>query len=275
LNSIRNVEAKSKRRACVGEEHGNEAEQVRKQNERSRLSKRKCRAGKTEEELKKLREKDRLRKRVVVASQTLEELKRRREKDRLRKRKSKETEKQNLTLQIETNDSHSGLIGEVGSHMESGIMQHSELWDHVALFAELERQRERSRLRRKKSLTTQTPEEVERRREKDRLRKRKSLACQTPEETAMRREKDRLRKRKVKEFERQLEQELLQQTDLGHSTAILLELEQFERQRERNRLNKRRSLASQTPEQAARRREKDRLRKKRAREVVKQQNSSS
>lgn len=263
------MEAESKRLACVDEKLRNVAEQVKRRREQNRLSKRKCRAGKSEEELKKLREKDRLRKRMMLASQTLEDLERRREKDRLRKRKAKEIEKQNWTSQTGTVYGQGELTSDIELQREPGVMQQFELWNNISVFAKLERQREQNRLRKRKYLASQIPEEVERRREKDRLRKRKSLESQTPEEIAMRREKDRLRKRKIKDFERQLEQELLQQTDLDHSMAILLELEQFERQRERNRLNKRKSLASQTPEQAAMRREKDRLRKQRAREVVK------
>jgi hypothetical protein len=265
------MEAHSKRLACVDEQLRNEAEKVKRKREQNRLSKRKCRAGKSEEELMKLREKDRLRKRMMLASQTLEERERRREKDRIRKQKAREIEKQNWTPQTGTNDSHGELTMEIEPQQEPGIMQQSELWNSISVFARLESQREQSRLRK----SSQMPEDVERRREKDRLRKRKSLASQTPEEIAMRREKDRLRKRKLKEFERHLEQELLQQTDLDHSMAILMELEQFEQRRERNRLNKRKSLASQTPEQAAVRREKDRLRKQRVRGVVKQQNTSS
>ncbi|KDR12854.1 trichohyalin-like isoform X2 [Zootermopsis nevadensis] len=274
LNGVRKhyMEAKSKRLVFVDKKLRNEAGQVRRRREQNRLGKRKCRADKSEEELNKLQ--DRLCKRMVLTSQTMDDLERRREKDRLCKRQTKEIKKQNWTTQIGTIYCQSKLARDIEPQRELGIMQQIELQNNISVFAKLERQREQNRLRKRKYLASQAPEEVEQRREKDRLRKRKTLASQTPEEIAVRQEKDRLRKRKIKEFERQLEQELLEQTNLDHSMAILLELEQFERQRERNRLNKRKSLASQTPEQAAVRREKDRLRKRRAREFVKQQNTS-
>ncbi|XP_069698436.1 uncharacterized protein [Periplaneta americana] len=241
-----------------------EAERRETQKAQSRLNKKKCRASKPEEELKKIREKDRLRKRMALASQTAEDAARRREKDRLRKRRATEVRQQQMRSCL----AQLGMCSSKSQHTgasELDLIKQSELWGSVALFADLARQREQSRLRKQKYLASQSPEEVQKRREKDRLRKRKMLSCQTVEEVELRRARDRQRKRRLKQLEEKLEQQLVQQTDLERSTAILLELQQFERRRERNRLSKRRALASQTAQQVERRRERDRLRKRRVR----------
>lgn len=89
--------------------------------------------------------------------------------------------------------------------------------------AELEKRRERNKLRQRRYRASKTPEELERGRERDRLRKREYRAAQTEGELGRQRERDRLRKREYR---------------------ASLSAEELEQQRMRDMLCKRRCRAS-------------------------------